>query len=82
MKNFYEFNCIFQDGEDVVTGESNFVPGVVTHDLNSVVAFNPFMLEEYTVLRLVDGTSFVVEATYENVKSLMKAKTFYFASMN
>lgn len=34
MKNFYEFNCIFQDGEDVVTGESNFVPGVVTHDLN------------------------------------------------
>lgn len=81
MKNFYEFNCIFQDGEDVVTGETNFVPGVVTLDLNSVVAFNPFM-EEYTVLRLVDGTSFVVEATYENVKSLMKAKTFYSVTMN
>lgn len=71
MKHFHEFNCLYNDGTDPVTGETDYTNGIASIDLNSIVAFNPFTLDGFTVLRLVDGSNFVVDCHYEEVKRIV-----------
>lgn len=75
MKKFHEFNCLYNNGTDPVSGEMDYTAGIASIDLNSITAFNPFTLDNYTVVRLVDGNSFVVEYPYEKFKQLIKANT-------
>lgn len=77
MKKFVEFTCMFDNGIDLVTGEPNYSIEVVCIDLSNVIAFNPFTLYGYTVLRMSEGTSFIVEQDYEQVKSLFTLNTFF-----
>jgi hypothetical protein len=75
MKKYHEFTCLFDNGENPVTGERNFETGIVCVDLNAVIAFNPFFLDGYTVLRMSDGTSFVVKFAYEKAKTLLQSNS-------
>ncbi len=77
MKKFIEFTCLFDDGEDLVTGEPNFSTGTISVDMMNVIAFNPFMLEGYTVLRMNEGTSFVVKASYDEIKDCFSIVHLY-----
>lgn len=74
MKNFYEFNCLFNAGINSITGEDDYDIGITCIDLNAVVAFNSFTLKNYTVVRLLEGSSFIIEIEHDELKSLIKSK--------
>ena len=82
MKKFHEFTCLFDNGIDPVSGEPDFTISDACIDLMSVIAFNPFTLTDYTVLRLVDGTSFIVECKFDEMKKLMASNSIMYSTPN
>jgi hypothetical protein len=72
MTNFQEFRCLFYKGESE-KGAPLYSAGRITIDLNTVVAFNPFTKDGHTVLRCIDGQSYIVRCEYEEMKDRIES---------
>ena len=67
ITNFQEFECLFFEKENPVNSKAEFEKGTICIDLNNVIAFNAFTDRRYTVLRMIDGNSYIVRCTYDEM---------------
>jgi len=67
MSNFQEFDCLFLQRDNEINSNADYVRGKICIDLNNAIAFNRFTDERYTVLRMVDGNSYIVRCSYDDM---------------
>ena len=79
MTNFQEFSCKFADESDDID-EPKFIDGQITIDLTTVIAFNPWSDKRYTVLRCIDGQSYIVKCDYKKMKDRIESFAIRFAN--
>ncbi len=72
ITRFHEFHCLFHKGISAVSGQPEYDMGTICIDLGSIVAFNPFTKKGYTVVRMTDANSYVIDYPYENLKQLLQ----------
>lgn len=73
LSKFVEFDCLFWEKDNLITDEPQYVASRVMIDLNHCIAFNPFPERNgYTVLRMTDGTSYIVKEDFDTIKIMIK----------